>query len=110
MVQIMSVYDILLDYLEEVHKERMAKINTEIEEYKQKHPHATTKQIENLEQTLYWRAQREAAIEANVLQTGIFYKKPEPKPFLIEIMTTKIPIWVIFVITTYLVLTFCFIF
>ena len=106
----MSVYDTLLNFLEEVHKERMAKINAEIEKYKQQHPHATTKQIKNLEQTLYWRAQCEAAIEVDVLQAGKFYQKPETKPFLIEIMTTKIPIWVIFVITAYLVLTFCFIF
>ena len=102
----MAVYDTLLNFLEEVHKERMAKINAEIEKYKRKHPHATTKQIKNLEQTLHWRAQREADIEAYVLQARNFYKKQEIKPFLIEIMTTKIPIWVIFIIVIYLVLIF----
>lgn len=44
----MSIYDTLLDYLKEVQKERMAKIDIEVEEYKQKHPHATTEQIEEL--------------------------------------------------------------
>ena len=100
----MSVYDTLLDYLKEVQKERMAKINIEVEEYKQKHPHVTTKQIENLEQTLYRKAQREGAIEVDVLEAGKFWPKREKEPFIIDLLKAPIPLWcVIFIFTLVLI-------
>lgn len=98
MVRIMSIYDTLSDYLKEVQKERMAKIDIKVEEYKQKHPHATAKQIENLEQTFYWKAQRESAIEIDVLEAGKFWPKQEKEFFIIDLLKTPIPLWcVIFI-------------
>lgn len=104
MVRIMSIYDTLSDYLKEVQKERMAKIDIEVEEYKQKHPHATTEQIENLEQNLYWKAQRESAIEIDVLAAGKFWPKQEKEPFIIDLLKAPIPLWcVVFIFTLVLI-------